>query len=146
MGMYDGIRALLRAGADVNGLSRHGTTPLHKAVEYNDPAAAAILIMEGGADIDLVERGGIDTPLHRAALDGDTEMVDLLLKLGASRFVNLSTIVPFESIDDELDSATDVCYRCIENRILAECRVYSGVPRVPRLTHLAAHALSLSSQ
>jgi ankyrin repeat protein len=57
-------------------------SPLHQAVLSADDAAAERLI-RSGADVNLASRYGV-TPLSLAAQRGHSELIDLLLKAGAS--------------------------------------------------------------
>ncbi len=56
--------------------------PLHDAVEAGDQARVKRLVMEESADINEIDERGI-WPLLAAATDGNTAMVELLLKLHA---------------------------------------------------------------
>ena len=59
------VRALLRAGADVNARSHAGDTPLHHAVSQGNPFHVAALL-NAGADVNALNESG-DSPLHEAA-------------------------------------------------------------------------------
>lgn len=74
---------LLDAGADPDVASRNdqGVHPLHSAVAGRAFCIARRLV-EVGADVDAVQRGGF-RPLHAAAQNGDELTVDLLLHAGA---------------------------------------------------------------
>jgi hypothetical protein len=58
------IRALLRAGADVNAADANGATPLHRAVRTRCAAAVAVLL-DAGADPSRANRRG-SRPFHLA--------------------------------------------------------------------------------
>jgi ankyrin repeat protein len=80
-------RALIRAGAPVDGYPGDKETPLITAASYGDAEVAAVLI-EAGADIEAVsapDSGGIpgSTALTHAAIFGMTEVVDVLVAAGA---------------------------------------------------------------
>ena len=79
-------RALIQAGAPVNGRPGDKETPLITAASYGDAEVARALI-EAGADIDAVsapDSGGApsSTALGHAAVFGMTEVVDVLAAAG----------------------------------------------------------------
>ena len=81
-------RALIDAGAPVNGRPGDKETPLITAASYGDAEVAKVLI-EAGADIDAIsapDSGGVPsgTALDHAAVFGMTEVVDVLVAAGAS--------------------------------------------------------------
>ena len=72
---------LIEAGARVNAPSNDGSTPLHLAA---NPKFAELLVRHG-ADINAKAKNG-DTPLHSMASEADkTDVVEALVRLGASR-------------------------------------------------------------
>jgi hypothetical protein len=80
-------RALIEAGAPVNGHPGDKETPLITAASYGDAEVAEVLI-EAGADIDAVsapDSGGApsSTALVHAAVFGMTEVLDILVAAGA---------------------------------------------------------------
>lgn len=80
-------RALLAAGAPVNGEPGDQETPLITAASYGDAEVAAVLI-EAGADLEATAApasGGVPggTALLHAAVFGMTEVVEVLLAAGA---------------------------------------------------------------
>ncbi len=80
-------RALLAAGAPVNGEPGEPETPLITAASYGDAAVAQALI-EAGADVDATsspDSGGVPggTALLHAAVFGMTDVVDVLVAAGA---------------------------------------------------------------
>ncbi|MEU7893729.1 ankyrin repeat domain-containing protein [Nonomuraea sp. NPDC049152] len=80
-------RALIQAGAPVNGEPGDRETPLITAASYGDAEVAAVLI-EAGADLDATAAptsGGVPggTALSHAAVFGMTEVVDVLSAAGA---------------------------------------------------------------
>ncbi|HSL70456.1 MAG TPA: ankyrin repeat domain-containing protein, partial [Longimicrobiales bacterium] len=70
--------------------------PLHLAVVKKQPAALAVLL-QLGADPDAVDAAGL-TPLDVAALNGETEMVRLLLEHGAA--ITLPAAIALERTAD----------------------------------------------
>ncbi|HOL70854.1 MAG TPA: ankyrin repeat domain-containing protein, partial [Bryobacteraceae bacterium] len=76
-GNIERVRALLDAGADVNGRDRLGGTPLHEAI-WNGNAAIAALLIERGADVNARHTEAGSTPLHYAVITGRVELVRLL--------------------------------------------------------------------
>jgi ankyrin repeat protein len=79
----DGVRALLKQGADVGGAQGDGMTALHWAAERGDVALADMLLY-AGANVAAVTRIGQYTPLHLASRTGSVPVVQALLKAGAS--------------------------------------------------------------
>lgn len=80
-------RALIDAGAPVNGQPGDPETPLITAASYGDPDVARVLI-EAGADIEALasdDAGGVPggTALLHAAVFGMTSVVDVLIAAGA---------------------------------------------------------------
>jgi ankyrin repeat protein len=80
-------KALLDAGATVDGEPADRETPLITAASYGDAEVARVLI-EAGADLEATaasDAGGVPggTPLLHAAVFGMTDVVDLLLASGA---------------------------------------------------------------
>jgi len=80
-------RALLQAGAPVDGQRGTPETPLITAASYGDAQVARVLI-EAGADVDARARddsGGVPggTALLHAAVFGMTDVVDVLVEAGA---------------------------------------------------------------
>ena len=79
----DGVRALLKQGADVGGAQGDGMTALHWAAERGDVALADMLLY-AGANVAAVTRIGQYTPLHLASRTGSVPVVQALLKAGAN--------------------------------------------------------------
>jgi hypothetical protein len=80
-------RALIEAGAPVNGRPGDKETPLITAASCGDAEVARVLV-EAGADIDAVsapDSGGVPsgTALGHAAVFGMTDVVDVLVAAGA---------------------------------------------------------------
>lgn len=80
-------RALIEAGAPVDGDPGEPETPLMTAASYGDAEVAAVLIAHG-ADLEAIARpnaGGVPggTALRHAAVFGMTGVVDVLVAVGA---------------------------------------------------------------
>jgi hypothetical protein len=80
-------KALIAAGAPVNGHPGDQETPLITAASYGDADVAKVLI-EAGADIEAIsapDSGGVPsgTALMHAAVFGNTEVLDVLVAAGA---------------------------------------------------------------
>jgi ankyrin repeat protein len=75
------VRALIDAGADVDGADVDGTTPLIYAAHFADRDTVAALL-EAGADPNAKNRYGV-AALHEAALVADEALVETLLAAGA---------------------------------------------------------------
>lgn len=80
-------RALLDAGAPVDGMPGDPETPLITAASYGDAGVARVLI-EAGADVDALaadDSGGVPggSALLHAAVFGMTDVVDSLVEAGA---------------------------------------------------------------
>ena len=81
-GDLEGVRRLLRDGADVNASQGDGMTALHWAAERDDAALADVLLY-AGARVDAGTRIGRYTPLHLAARGAGASLVGLLLDAGS---------------------------------------------------------------
>ncbi len=82
-GDRDGVRTLLKQGADVGASQGDGMTALHWAADRGD-AELAEMLLYAGANVSAVTRIGQYTPLHLAVQSGNTAIVQALLKGGAS--------------------------------------------------------------
>lgn len=88
-GNVGAAEALLEAGAELEAVSKNGLRPLHTAVIYcgNQKRKRAFVkfLLVRKADIDAVQAGTNDTPLHSATIYGDKKgaLVKLLLGNGA---------------------------------------------------------------
>jgi ankyrin repeat protein len=76
------VRRLLQQGAAVNVSETDGSTPLHWAVESDDPEMTRLLL-KAGADAKRANRYGM-TPLHLAAVNGNAGVMRELLDAGAN--------------------------------------------------------------
>ncbi|KAL4223955.1 hypothetical protein ACF0H5_017414 [Mactra antiquata] len=91
-GNYDAVKRLLEYGADPSVCNTRKSTALHKAILYPNQKSIKrwkiISILIGyGAPLDI--KGGIRkrTPLHLAVDLGDTDLVSILIRHGASLYV-----------------------------------------------------------
>jgi ankyrin repeat protein len=81
-GNLQAARSAIAQGASVNQRNGVGTTPLHTAAWRGDLAMARLLI-EAGAQIDVMDSQTGETPLHSAARGAEPAMLTFLLQLGA---------------------------------------------------------------
>jgi ankyrin repeat protein len=81
-GDLERVRALIKAGADVNLAQGDGMTGLHWAAELGDVEMARML-MAAGANVEAVTRIGGIRPLHLAAENGQAAVARALLEAGA---------------------------------------------------------------
>jgi len=133
----DVMRIILAHGATVDARTRYGgVTPLHKATNFGEHAAA-VLLLERGAELEARTQLLGTTPLHYAADNGLCDMIRLLLHRGAA----------LDARDDDNDDA-EARARSIGNpeaaALLAAVRVAGGwrsFVRVPRKRVLALRIL-----
>jgi ankyrin repeat protein len=102
-------RALLDAGAPVDGDPGDPETPLITAASYGDAAVARVLI-EAGADLEATaaaDAGGVPgaTALGHAAVFGMTEVLDVLVAAGA-RVHGVEEAAAAGDLDGWLDAGT----------------------------------------
>ena len=76
-----GVRALLKSGADVNAAQGDGMTALHWAAMHGD-AEMSTMLLQAGANVRAQSRLGGYLPLHLAAQAGSAAVVDQLLARG----------------------------------------------------------------
>ena len=82
-GNEQAITGLLNSGADIQGRSKDGSTPLHIAAYYENTDGVQTLL-GAGADIQALSEDG-STPLHDAGVENGTGgSVTLLLVAGAN--------------------------------------------------------------
>ncbi|MGH9384096.1 MAG: ankyrin repeat domain-containing protein [Vicinamibacterales bacterium] len=77
------VRALLKAGSDVNAAQSDGMTALHLAAMHGDVEMTTMLLA-AGANLRAMTRLGGYTPLHLAAQGGHLAAVRALLSAGAN--------------------------------------------------------------
>ncbi|MGE3273995.1 MAG: ankyrin repeat domain-containing protein [Vicinamibacterales bacterium] len=82
-GDVDGVRALLKDGADVNAPQGDGMTALHWAAMRDDKALSEMLIY-AGANVHATTRLGAYTPLLLACDNGAATVVEPLLAAGSN--------------------------------------------------------------
>lgn len=82
----EGIKSLIRAELDPNGVSEFGWSPLAFAV-YSGKPLMVRLLLELGALVGRCEFEPDSTVLHEAAERGFTEVVEILLEAGGKRFL-----------------------------------------------------------
>ncbi|MCB9492799.1 MAG: ankyrin repeat domain-containing protein [Epsilonproteobacteria bacterium] len=75
---------LLSRGADINEPIKDGITPLHYAVSWG--AESVKFVLNLNPNINVQDKEGL-TPLHRATLGNNLEVIELLLKHGASKTI-----------------------------------------------------------
>jgi ankyrin repeat protein len=84
------VKALLKAGADVNAAQGDGMTALHWAATNGD-AAMAQMLLAAGANVRATTRLGGITPLHLATQGGQAQVAAALLAAGADATLTTTT-------------------------------------------------------
>eukprot|EP00795_Rhopilema_esculentum_P001545 gene1545-15994_t len=80
-GDVDGVRSLIKKGADVNITDHADWTPLHEACSRGHYKVVKMLL-KAGANVNAKGLEG-DTPLHDASSNGHLKIAKILLKFGA---------------------------------------------------------------
>ncbi len=87
-GNAEAVCLLLEHGAHVHQVSHNPmrNQALHACLSLGKDHASVRTLIEGGADVRMAQSGGF-TPLHQAAVTGDTELVAMLVSAGADKAV-----------------------------------------------------------
>ncbi|XP_067670618.1 ankyrin repeat domain-containing protein 50-like [Haliotis asinina] len=86
IGYVEGIRVLLKYGANVNRQMMDGNTALSRAIcdrDLEDCVETARVLIEGGADLNIRDRRCKRTALQNAAIRRNIKVVEMLLESGA---------------------------------------------------------------
>jgi len=78
-GDTESVKALLRAGANVNTADKIGMTPLRAATWRGHTEVVKVLLRAPGIDVNKADKDGV-TPLRAATWRGHTEVVKVLLR------------------------------------------------------------------
>ena len=89
-GDRDGLRSLLKQGADVNASQGDGMTALHWAA-YNRDLEMGQMLIYAGANVHAATRINSITPLFMAAKNGSAPLIEALLGAGADANSTLTT-------------------------------------------------------
>ena len=83
MGDTEMVQLLLEHGADESAVVASGRTPLAQASYFGNEAVALVFLEKGVAGVSAKDTVGM-TPLHWAALKGQSEVVRVLIELRAN--------------------------------------------------------------
>jgi ankyrin repeat protein len=78
----DIMRALLKAGAEVDARDKDGATPLLRSLMLNATPEAVRVLLEAGADPKAEDKWGSTSPLGMAKQKGKKDLEDLMLQSG----------------------------------------------------------------
>jgi len=76
------VASLLKQGVDIDGAQGDGSTALHWAA-FNDDLETTKILIAAGANVKVTTREGGITPLFMASTNGNTAIIEALLKAGA---------------------------------------------------------------
>ena len=76
------VKLLLDAGANIHATNKNGWTPLHYAASEGHTAIATLLV-DKGADVNVIDNLTGSTPLHFASRGGYIAIATLLVEIGA---------------------------------------------------------------
>ncbi len=85
-GYTDGVKLLIKAGADVNQPRNDGVAPLYIAAQDGRAEVVQILVNTEGVALNQPMNDGA-TPLYIAAQNGHSEVVKILLQAGADQSI-----------------------------------------------------------
>ena len=94
-GEVPSAKALIEAGAEINGIGQNAYTPLGIAVKEHQVEMTSFLLQQGAdvnsgwkakwtKEFNRQKKGDVRNPIHLAAEAGSAELVDLLVRHGAS--------------------------------------------------------------
>lgn len=128
------MQLLLLYGADPNTRDRGGLTPLMKAARLPQGLQSVLLLISYGADVNAMtdERHDYRTVLHYAILSGNLEIVNLLIKQGAS--VNYPPDVSKPTVLDLAILRGDP--ELVKMLLIAEANVNSSSPIIGSPLHV----------
>ena len=92
-GDLEAVKKFLDEGADINQRGYGGGTPLHCASSWSNKKEVVELLIAKGADVNAKDDQGyyLETPLHKAAFWGNTEIIEFLIAKGADVNVKSSS-------------------------------------------------------
>ncbi|MFC1753152.1 ankyrin repeat domain-containing protein [Thermoproteota archaeon] len=78
-GRKDMVKLLIEKGVDANSKDKEGWPLLCKVIEDDKLRDMATVLIDGGAEVNVVCNDSKETPLHKAAHIGDPDLVSLLI-------------------------------------------------------------------